>query len=334
MNRETLVDGLSELLRHRTGAEDVTLGNVYRMVGGSSRETWSVDARLDDETRNLVVRVGARSSVLGETDVDEFALLQAAHAAGVRVPEPYFRGNKTFGEPCYVMERVEGETLGHRLVHKPRYKEAREVIVGQMARSLARIHAIDVDGPELGFLQRPARGKTPAEDRLERLRRQYEDKRLDPHPSFELAFRWLRDHLPEAERVTLVHGDYRVGNVIFGEDGLRAVLDWEGAHVGDPRMDLGWMCVRAWRFGAEAPVAGIAGRDELLEAYERESGVTVDREAVRFWEVFGNLRWGVITMLQARRSLDAEESDVELAAIGRRTAATEWEILRFLEGEA
>ncbi len=281
-----------------------------------------------------MVRIGQRSSLLGETDVDEYELLRAARSEGVPVPEPYFRGDDVLGEPGYVMERIEGETLGHRLVHRPRYEEAREVIVDQMARSLARIHAIDVEVPELQFLDRPPEGVTPAEDRLDRLRNQYDEKRLDPHPTFELAFRWLREHLPEPERVTLVHGDYRVGNVIFDEEGLRAVLDWEGGHVGDPRMDLGWMCVWAWRFGAEAPVAGIANREDLLEAYERASGLTVDRQAVRFWEVFGNLRWGIITMLQARRSLEAEESDVELAAIGRRTAPTEWELLRHLEGEA
>jgi len=115
--------------------------------------------------------------------------------------------------------------------------------------------------------------------------------------------------------------------------GLRAVLDWELAHAGDPLEDLGWACVRSWRFGNDAlACGGVATRESFVAAYERESGAPVDRHALRFWELFGNLRWGVITLVQLRGFLDGSRGDVELAAIGRRTAETEWEILRLIEG--
>jgi aminoglycoside phosphotransferase (APT) family kinase protein len=125
----------------------------------------------------------------------------------------------------------------------------------------------------------------------------------------------------------LVHGDFRIGNMLFGEDGLRAVLDWELAHVGDPMEDLGFICVRSCRFGGSKPVGGIGEREEFFAAYEAAGGGAVDPERVRWWEVFGNLRWGVICLSQARTYLDGVSNSVELASIGRRTAETEWELL-------
>ena len=126
-----------------------------------------------------------------------------------------------------------------------------------------------------------------------------------------------------------MHGDYRIGNVIFGPEGVRAVLDWELAHIGDPMEDLGWICVRSWRFGNDAkPVGGIGTRKELWAAYEAAGGRNVDREAVRWWEVFGNLRWGIICIGQARRAMESRPKEggagsrLELLTIGRRTAET------------
>jgi aminoglycoside phosphotransferase (APT) family kinase protein len=131
--------------------------------------------------------------------------------------------------------------------------------------------------------------------------------------------------------MTLVHGDFRIGNMLFGAEGLRVVLDWELAHIGDPMEDMGFLCVRSWRFGGPKPVGGIGEREPFFAAYEAAGGVKVDPERVRFWEVFGNLRWGVICLSQARTYLDGHSKSVELAAIGRRTAETEWELLSLVD---
>jgi len=118
-----------------------------------------------------------------------------------------------------------------------------------------------------------------------------------------------------------------MGNVLFGPEGLRLVLDWELAHIGDPMEDMAWMCVRSWRFGGDKPVGGIGERETFFSAYEAAGGRKVDPEWVRWWEVFGNLRWGIICLTQARAYIDGHSKSVELASIGRRTAETEWELL-------
>jgi aminoglycoside phosphotransferase (APT) family kinase protein len=172
-----------------------------------------------------------------------------------------------------------------------------------------------------------------AESELSRFETTFRSIAPEPHPAFELAFRWLKRNLPAAAETTLVHGDFRMGNLIVGPEGVRAVLDWELAHTGDPMEDLAWMCVRSWRFGNDdMPVGGVGRREDFFGAYETASGRTVNREAVHWWEVFGNVRWGVICIMQARAYLDGFSKSVELAAIGRRTAETEWEMLNLIEG--
>jgi aminoglycoside phosphotransferase (APT) family kinase protein len=151
----------------------------------------------------------------------------------------------------------------------------------------------------------------------------------------ELAERWLRERAPEPPGLGFVHGDYRVGNVFFDEGGILAILDWELAHVGDPVEDLGWLCVRAWRFGNDhLAVGGVGTRDALVSAYEDESGTAVDREALRFWEAAGNYKLALVFIAQARAFLDGSHPTVELASLGRRTAEAEEELLRILKGTA
>jgi aminoglycoside phosphotransferase (APT) family kinase protein len=151
-----------------------------------------------------------------------------------------------------------------------------------------------------------------------------------PHPALELAFRWLERTRPEPSARALVHGDFRLGNLIVDAEGLRGVIDWELASIGDPMQDLGWLCVRSWRFGGVHPVGGFGTREELFAAYEQRSGRAVNAETVRWWEVFGNVRWGVICIVQAMRHLSGNEPSVELAAIGRRVAEVEHDVMALL----
>jgi len=95
--------------------------------------------------------------------------------------------------------------------------------------------------------------------------------------------------------------------------------------------DLGYLCVRAWRFGGDGPVGGFGSYEDLFAGYERISGRAVDRDAVRWWEVFGSVWWGGACMLQAWRHLSGGERSVELAAIGRRVSEQEYDVLVGLE---
>ena len=153
-----------------------------------------------------------------------------------------------------------------------------------------------------------------------------------PHPTFELAFRWLERNRPPLQRPTLVHGDFRLGNLMIGADGLRAVLDWELAHLGDPMEDLGWLCVKAWRFGAPKPVAGVGDYRDLIDAYAAESGLEVDPDVVHWWEVLGTLKWGIMCIMQAQSHLSGAARSHELAAIGRRVCENEHDLFLALEG--
>lgn len=332
MDAATVDAGLKKFLAKQTGSEPVISG-LTRLSGGAGRETWSFDADMAGEHWELIFRcdpvVGVESSAARTL---EFSLLKAAMEAGAIVPEPLWDGDETFPVKFFVMRRVPGETLGGRLVRGEQYGHAREIIPGQLAESLARIHSISGEVyPHLKLLGRPATGVSPAQNEVEYYESVFRLTSPDPHPVFELAFRWLHQHLPEAAEPRLVHGDYRLGNFLFGEDGVRGIIDWELAHWGDPMEDIGWLAVKSWRFGGKKPMAGIGDYDDFFAAYEAAGGPKVDARRVHFWELYGNLKWGVITITQAQNYFTGRNKTVEMASIGRRTAETEWELLRLLE---
>jgi aminoglycoside phosphotransferase (APT) family kinase protein len=316
------------LAAHFGSTAEVTA--VRPLSGGASREIIAFSAALAGEERRFVLRrdPGERGESSRE---EEFELLRAAHRHGVPVPEPFFALEPGAGLGSgFVMERVDGETLGPRIVKSEELAGAREGLAAECGAALAQIHAIGVD--EVDFLE--GAGENPAQAQLDHWQGIL-DGIGEPHPVLELALRRLRASAPRGGEVGVVHGDFRNGNLIVGAEGLRAVLDWELAHLGDPLEDLGWVCVRAWRFGRpELPVGGFGSREQLFAGYAAVAGVEVDPEAVRFWEIFGNLKWAVICLMQAQTHLSGAQRSMELAAIGRRACEPEWELLAMLEAEA
>ena len=329
---------LGTFIARQLGADAVSVSGLRRLPGGASRETWSLDITYEQNGAAvrlpLVLRRDPPGAAIQAQRRDEFQLLRAAAAEGVPVPTMYWLADEaeTLGAPFFLMQRIEGETIARRLLRDDAYAETRRVMTAQLGRVLAAIHRIDRVKHGLTFLVAPS-ADTPAAAELDRYEQIFRFITPDPHAAFELAFRWLRERLPPCDRPVVVHGDYRIGNVIFGPEGLRSILDWELAHVGDPMEDLGWLCVRSWRFGNDdRPVGGIGMREELFRAYEDAGGGRIDPQHVRFWEVLGNLKWAIMTIMQAKTFLDGLVHSVELASLGRRTAEMELELLNLMEG--
>ena len=313
--REALAAGAAEHFGRPVGIESVT-----PLLGGASRELWGFDAVVDGERLELVLRRDPE----GVEDPDgrrrELEALRAAHRHGVPVAKPYWLTADAGG---LVMERLSGEAIPRRLLRDERYAGAREQLVAQAAAALAALHAVPLS--EVTSVQAPA--QAPALATVEGLEGEL-DRIGEPHPALELGLRWLRRHLPEPQEPRLVHGDFRLGNFMVDEGGLVAALDWELVHAGDPVEDLAWMCIRSWRFGNDdRPAAGLGTRDQLVEAYAAAGGRQITHDELFFWEVLGNVRWGVICVLQADVHLSGARRSLEHAAIGRRTCEPEWDLL-------
>lgn len=318
------VDGESVLavVRAALGSRADAVVRLRRLTGGASRETWSLDAReRSGRVHALILQVERPVPVNGGgTMAVEAAVQRAAGAAGVPVPRVLLESpGPPLGRPFLLLERIEGETIPRRILRAAELAEARRHFAIQAGRTLARIHALDpvvvagisVEDP-LEHYARVLRGLPVA------------------YPALELGIRWLERHRPAQEAAVVLHGDFRLGNLLLDGSGIAGVLDWELCHMGEPAEDLAWLCVKAWRFGSPLPVAGLATRDELYEAYERASGRTVDRERVHWWEVFGNVKWAVICALQAQAHRGGSVRSVELLSLGRKVCEVEHELLRLL----
>ena len=304
--------------------ESASIEGLTPMSGGASREIWAFDAVGRDGTRSeLVLRRDppGRPGEPGAVDREARALSLAA-SAGLAVPGLLFSSaGPGLGTAGMVMRRVAGETLARRILRDEQYAPARAALTGQLGRFAAGLHAI------------AAPADFPAPDPLAGLQATLDE--LGPHsPVFDLAIERLAAQPPPDRDPVLLHGDLRLGNIVVGQDGLRAVLDWELTHAGNPAEDLGWLCVKAWRFGAAAPVGGLGGRAELLAAYRAGGGADIGLDELRWWELLGTLRWGVICMTQAEAHLSGAYRSVELAAIGRRVCEQEWDLLLLLDPEA
>ncbi|WP_227984653.1 phosphotransferase family protein [Nocardia spumae] len=317
----TLEDGVSAVLAAAvaTPITDVTL---RQFTGGASRQVFAIEAH---DATGALVRAVLRRDPPGHGDAvrmrAEAACLRAAGAAGVPVPKVLADADTAPGidAPYLLMERVAGESIPRKLHRDPQFEQVRPRLADELGYVLGLIHRTPLDTLDI----------LDDDDPLEAIEQIYRDLR-DPRPAVEAGLRWLREHPPEGHPKALVHGDFRIGNFLIEPDGVRAVLDWELAHLGDPIEDLGWLCVRSWRFGAEPPVGGLGTRDQLLDGYERATGYRPSAADLHWWEVFGTLKWLVLSRFQAQRHLGGTERSIELAAIGRRVCESEYDLLEVL----
>lgn len=297
--------------------------DLRRLSGGASRETWSFELVGEQGSAPMILQRLRAGTVSGGPGMPgEAALMRVAGTLGVPVPAVVADDDgPALGAPCIVTRRLAGETIARKLLRDDEWAGARARLVEQAAGALAAIHRIPVD----------AAPRLRDADQLDEMRALLHGF-AQPLPAFELALRWLEAHRPSSPRRTVVHGDFRLGNLLVDHDGLAGVLDWELAHVGDPVEDLGWFCVRAWRFGSPLPAGGMGTRAALLDAYEAAGGGAVDPESLRWWELLGTLKWGLICIVQSQVHLSGASRSVELATIGRRVCENEWDVLALLPG--
>lgn len=301
--------------------------DLRRLSGGASQETWAFRAG----ERGLILRrkpegfTGSGNAI----GLDKEAILiQAAAKQGAPVPGIVHvcTPDDGVGE-AYVMDKVEGETLGRRIVRDEAFAAVRPKLARQCGEVLARIHATPLEGlPELAV--------SDAATELAKYEAIYQSTG-DRRPIFEAAFRWLKDRAPPLDKPVLVHGDFRNGNIVFDPRiGVAAVLDWELAHLGDPAEDMGWICTASWRFGGAKPVGGFGDYDELLAGYEAAGGKPIPLERVLYWQTLGSLKWGVMCLIMYTAWKSGADSSVERAMIGRRTSETEIDLIALLERAA
>jgi aminoglycoside phosphotransferase (APT) family kinase protein len=300
---------------------DVAVDNLRALTGGASRTTWAFDAVTGEAHRSLILRIGPPDDVHAGMEL-EARTQAAAAAAGAPVPHVLVAEDSpaALGNPFLICDEIKGETIVRR-IQRQLDDAGRTQLLRQCAQALAAIHRADPNDPAL-----------IREDQLAEWRQRL-DAMADTTATFEWAFRWLGANRPAPSPSRLVHGDFRMGNLIVDGSELAAVLDWELVHIGEVYEDLAWFCIRAWRFGAPADLAagGLGSVEDFLTAYEEAGGAAIDRVAFHWWLVLATLRWGVICRYQAERHLSGQNRSVELAAIGRRVCETEWDLLTLLE---
>ncbi|MFV2089660.1 MAG: phosphotransferase family protein [Pseudomonadales bacterium] len=319
LNRE--IDGCQGLL------------SVERLSGGASQETYRLTIRGANGDSPLCMRRAAGGVVVAsDTRVTpglatEARLMACAREVGVPEPEVLYVLVEADGlGEAFIMEWLDGETLGAKIVRAPELDAIRPTLAFACGQIMARIHSIDLDATGL----RDRLEAAPPEYFVQQTWDRY--KLLDtPQPMIDYAGRWLMDHLPRNYRSTLVHNDFRNGNFMVNADGINAVLDWEIAHIGDPMRDLGWICTNSWRFGkTELPVGGFGERADLFSGYESVSGSKVDAQQVKFWEVFGSFWWAVGCLGMAEHYRSGPDKTVERPAIGRRSSECQVDCVNLL----
>ena len=305
--------------------------DVQQLTAGASQQTFRISVRhREGHEANYALRraqPGLERSSYGQVSPSvEAELLELASSAHVPVPKVIesLRSTDGLGDG-YLMEWLQGETMGQRIVKLPELQSARENLAFECGQALARIHAIEVPNQ----LQEALHSVSPEE--LVRETWEAYITLETPQPMIDFTAQWLLNNLPPESDSALVHGDFRNGNLMVAEQGITAVLDWELCHLGDPMRDLGWLCVNSWRFGRrDLPVGGFGTVDELVAGYEAQAGTCIDRDALHFWEVFGSFWWSVTTLGMAQTWRTGETPSVERPVIGRRSSEAQMDCVHLL----
>jgi aminoglycoside phosphotransferase (APT) family kinase protein len=296
---------------------------LTRLTGGANMESWS----FDRQGQGYVLRRAPSPELMAGRAYGhdtEAALTRCTRARGVRAPDVLGELAPEDGLGSgYLMRRVPGSADPRLVLASPAPE-----LLGELAVELARIHAIPLAELPAGLPESDPR------EMVDSLATRFDAYGGD-RPVMALALRWLRDHLPASTEPVLLHGDFRIGNLMSDGGRLTAVLDWELAHLGDRHQDLAYGCINSWRFGQiDRPAFGVGQSDELFASYERESGIPVDHDRFRFWLVYSTLWWGLCCLEMADIWRSGRDRSLERAVIGRRASETEVDLLMLLEEDA
>jgi aminoglycoside phosphotransferase (APT) family kinase protein len=296
-------EGLAAWLPAQLGTDCVEVEHPEPISSvGGARRPWLVGLRWEDahgrHATRAVLLVKVPDGQLETALAPEFAALRHLHPRGVAVARPLVLDahGEAFGQAFFATEWMPGTARLDLLRLEPGDPHGRAVALG-MADAAAVLHTVAVRDPpaELGPRVDAARAVTAQLDEWEdRFLRQ----RMEPLPLVAHAFGWLRANTPAATRVSFVHGDFRLGNVLYDGDRVRAMLDWEMVHLGDPLEDLAWAHRTRWSLERLLPV------EEFLDRYHERSGIAVDPARFRWHRMFAEVKHTVISLTAARSFAD------------------------------
>jgi len=327
-----MTEDLGNILKEKLANTSIEgeIVNLEPLTGGASKEIWKFEVNANGKSDRYILRRG--SGVEGPLAIktsDEAKIQKTVRKLGAQVPEIVAVSSldEELGD-AYIMKFVDGESIARKILRDEEYKNTLPKLAFECGQSIAKIHQADIN--EFPFL--------PSKTVFEQINDLYQTyvSFNQPSPVFEYTHLWLKKQNFGEINDALVHGDFRLGNIIVGKDGLKSVIDWELAHIGNPLQDLGWICGNSWRFGnTDKVVGGFGDLTDLLKGYNSVSNYHVDENMVKAWQVFGTFRWGVICLIQASAHLTGSINSVEKAAIGRRVSETEIDIvdLLFLGGK-
>ena len=318
-------------------SKDIKFSSIFeidKLPGGSSNETWIIKYKNDSCVEKIVLRrhfQGIRNidneypplSLKIESDV-----MIAAYDEKIPVPKILYRteSKSSLGEGFF-MEFIEGVALGNKIVDNNFLKSKKVNLSEQCGYHLSKIHKIN--HKKLENIQ-----KSEAIDEFRKYFEIYKNYNLSI-PVFDFSFKWLEKNIPNNEKLHLLHGDFRNGNILMSEEtGIKSILDWELLHLGDPHEDLAWICVNSWRFGKiNKPVGGFGEREDFYNSYEKASDFKINKKSIQFWEVLGTLKWGIMCLKMYDAYKSGYDKSVDRAAIGRRSSETEIDLLRLITKE-
>ena len=327
-----MTEDLGNILKEKLANTSIEgeIVNLEPLTGGASKEIWKFEVNANGKSDRYILRRG--SGVEGPLAIktsDEAKIQKTVRKLGAQVPEivAVSSVDEELGD-AYIMKFVYGESIARKILRDEEYKNTLPKLAFECGQSIAKIHQADIN--EFPFL--------PSKTVFEQINDLYQTyvSFNQPSPVFEYTHLWLKKQNFGEINDALVHGDFRLGNIIVGKDGLKSVIDWELAHIGNPLQDLGWICGNSWRFGnTNKVVGGFGDLADLLKGYNSVSNYHVNENMVKAWQVFGTFRWGVICLIQASAHLTGSINSVEKAAIGRRVSETEIDIvdLLFLGGK-
>ncbi len=324
---------LESWLAAEISADRVQVNAAELLPGGAVGENWRIDVVVSGGNHAGKQTWIVRTDPPARMDVslkraDEFAVIKAAYDSGVNAAQPIAcsESSDAIGAPFMIVGAITGTAQARLIVRDPKLAEFAPELIGALGRELALIHAIKSPRKDLPFLTEPE--QTPAKTAVARLRDLLDDA-SEPRPALEWIVTWLDDNAPDTDTIVFCHGDYRTGNYMVDSGKLTGILDWEFAHWGDAREDLGWFCARCWRFGGDdKPAGGIASREELLAAYNAHAERTITPPELAYWEILAAARWAAIALQQGERHLSGREPAIELLLTGMMAPEMELDALQ------